>query len=164
MDLNDVEEISFDALGGADTIHVHDLSGTDVTKVSVNLGAAGGAGDGATDTIVIDATNADDVVVVVGDAGHVSVLGLGAEIDIFNFEASNDRIVINGLGGDDVIEASGLGIGSIQLTANGDEGSDVLIGGEGNDILNGGNGDDVLLGGPGFDILNGGLGDNILIA
>ena len=36
---------------------------------------------------------------------------------ITNFEAANDRIVINGLGGDDVIEASGLS--GIQLVADG---------------------------------------------
>ena len=32
MDLNDVEAIDFNALGGADTIAVNDLSGTDVTS------------------------------------------------------------------------------------------------------------------------------------
>jgi Ca2+-binding RTX toxin-like protein len=163
MDLNDVEEISFDALGGAGNITVNDLSGTDVTKVSINLGAAGGGGDGQADTIFINATNADDVVIVAGDNG-VSVFGLAAQVDIFNFEAANDRIVINGLAGDDVIEASGLAVGAIQLTADSGDGNDVLIGGAGNDSLLGGAGDDVLIGGPGIDILDGGLGDNILIA
>ena len=43
MDLNDVEGIDFNALGGADTIVVNDLSGTDVTEVNLNLAAAGGA-------------------------------------------------------------------------------------------------------------------------
>ena len=37
MDLNDVEGIDFNALGGADTITVNDLSGTDVTEVNLNL-------------------------------------------------------------------------------------------------------------------------------
>ncbi len=37
MDLNDVEGIDFNALGGADTIAVNDLSGTDVTEVNLNL-------------------------------------------------------------------------------------------------------------------------------
>ena len=55
MDLNDVEAIDFNALGGADNIVVNDLSGTDVTEVNINLAAAGGAGDGAADTIVINA-------------------------------------------------------------------------------------------------------------
>ena len=39
MDLNDVERIDFNALGGADTITVNDLSGTDVTAVNLDLGA-----------------------------------------------------------------------------------------------------------------------------
>ena len=58
---------------------------------------------------------------------------------------ANDRIVINGLGGDDVIEASGLGAGSIQLTANGGDGDDVLLGGGGIDVLDGGPGDNVVI-------------------
>ena len=37
MDLNGVEHIDFNALGGADNIVVHDLSGTDVSQVNVDL-------------------------------------------------------------------------------------------------------------------------------
>ena len=37
MDLDDVERIIFNALGGVDTVVVGDLSGTDVTQVIVNL-------------------------------------------------------------------------------------------------------------------------------
>ena len=49
MDLNDVETIDFNALGGADIITVNDLSGTDVQKVNIDLaGTVGGTtGDGA---------------------------------------------------------------------------------------------------------------------
>ena len=79
---------------------------------------------------------------------------------ISNFDA-NDHIVINGLGGDDAIVASGLT--GIQLTANGGDGDDVLIGSAGNDTLNGGAGDDILIGGPGLDILDGGTGNNVII-
>ena len=83
MDLNDVETIDFNALGGADNIVVNDLSGTDVSEVNIDLAAAGGAGDGAADTIIINATNGDDVIVVIGDGnGSVTVLGLGATINI----------------------------------------------------------------------------------
>ena len=43
MDLNDVESIDFNALGGADTITVNDMSGTDVVEVAINLaGTLGG--------------------------------------------------------------------------------------------------------------------------
>jgi Ca2+-binding RTX toxin-like protein len=82
-------------------------------------------------------------------------------VTISHFD-SNDRIVINGLGGDDVIEATGLQPG-IFLTANGGDGDDILIGGAGNDTLTGGAGDDVLIGGPGFDVLDGGTGSNVVI-
>jgi Ca2+-binding RTX toxin-like protein len=42
MDLNDVESISFDALGGADTITINDMSGTDITEVNINLAGSSG--------------------------------------------------------------------------------------------------------------------------
>ena len=84
MDLNDVEHIDFNALGGVDKIVVNDLSGTDVTEVNVNLASTidGTAGDNAADTIFIDATNGDDTIVVVGDASGVTILGLSATIHI----------------------------------------------------------------------------------
>jgi Ca2+-binding RTX toxin-like protein len=165
MDLNGVESIDFTARGGADAITVNDLSGTDVSEINIDLaGVPGsGSGDGQADTITINATNGDDVVVVVGDGGGVSVLGLSAQINITGFEANLDRIIINTRAGDDVVEASGLAAGAIQLTANGGDGDDVLIGSTGDDTLNGEAGDDVLIGGPGIDILNGGPGSNVLI-
>ncbi|QEL16354.1 calcium-binding protein [Limnoglobus roseus] len=163
MDLNDVEGITFNALGGADTITVNDLSGTDVTAVNLNLAAAGGVGDGAADTVIVNGTNGDDVIQAVGDATGTSVLGLAALVTITGAEAANDRLTINALAGADVIEASGLAVGAIQLTANGGDGDDVLIGGNNNDVLTGGAGDDVLIGGPGQDVLDGGPGDNVVI-
>ena len=161
MDLNDVESVDFDALGGADTITINDMSGTDVTEVNIDLGAAGGGGDGAADTIIINATNGDDIVLVTDANGTLSILGLDTQVNILNFEAANDRLIINTLGGDDVIEGSGL-VG-LAFTGDGGEGDDVLIGGDANDTLIGGAGDDVLLGGLGIDVLDGGAGDNILI-
>ncbi|WP_395700030.1 beta strand repeat-containing protein [Aquabacterium sp.] len=163
MDLNDTETLSFKALGGADTITVNDLGGTDVTAVRLDLAAAGGGGDGQADTVTVNATSGADVVVVNGDAGTVQVLGLSATVTITGFEAGLDRLVINLLGGDDTLEASGLQAGAMLLTGNGGDGDDVLIGGDGNDTLSGGNGDDVLVGGPGNDVLDGGPGNNVTI-
>jgi Ca2+-binding RTX toxin-like protein len=163
MDLNGVEQINFKALGGADTITINDMSGTDVKQVNIDLAASNGLGDGAADTIVINATSGDDVVVVAGDSGGVSVLGLATQINITGFEANLDRIVINTGAGDDVVQASGLAAGTIQFTANGGDGDDVLIGSPGNDTLLGGNGDDILIGGGGQDVLDGGPGGNVVI-
>ena len=83
----------------------------------------------AADTVIINATNGNDVIFVSSNNGVVTVTGLAETVTISNFDA-NDRIVINGLGGDDVIEATGLAAG-ILLTADGGEGDDVLIGGHG---------------------------------
>ena len=41
MDLNGVEHIQLNALGGADTVTVNDLTGTGVTQVAIDLGATG---------------------------------------------------------------------------------------------------------------------------
>ena len=163
MDLNDVEQIDFNALGGADNIVINDLSGTDVTQVNVNLAASNGLGDGAADTVTLNTTSGDDVVVVAGSGGAVTAFGGAAQVSITGAEAANDRLVINTLAGDDVVEASSLAADGIQLTADGGDGNDVLVGGDGNDVLIGGAGDDVLIGGPGTDVLDGGPGDNILI-
>lgn len=165
MDMNDVESIDFTARGGADSITVQDLSGTDVTEINANLEATpgAGAGDGQADNIIVVGTSGDDVVTLAGDASGTSVFGLAAQINITGTEAANDRLTINTLAGDDVVEASGLAAGAIQLTANGGDDDDVLVGGAGNDILAGGNGDDVLLGGPGTDTLDGGSGSNVVI-
>ena len=162
MDSNDVEHIVFNALGGADTITVNDLSGTDVTEVELNLGVAG-AGDGAADNVIARATSGDDVALVFGQGSDLQVLGLAAQITVTGAEGANDRITISTLAGDDVIDASTVAAGSMQLTLEGGDGNDILIGGDGNDTLVGGNGDDVLIGGPGDDILDGGAGDDVLI-
>jgi hypothetical protein len=90
----------------------------------------------------------------------VTVTGLSETVTITGFEAT-DKLVINGLGGDDVIEASGLS--GMQLVANGGDGDDVLIGGRGGNTLSGGNGDDVLIGGTVGDVLDGGPGNNTVI-
>ena len=161
MDVDDTETINLRALGGADTITIGDLSGTDVTGVNIDLGTDGGGDDGSADTIVINATEGDDVISISSDNGVVTVHGLGEDVTISNF-GTNDHLVINGLGGDDVIEATGLAAGLL-LTANGGDGDDILIGGAGNDTLTGGSGDDVLNGGPGQDILDPGPGNNVTI-
>jgi Ca2+-binding RTX toxin-like protein len=163
MDLNGVEHIQFNALGGADTITVNDLTGTSVKNVDLDLASppGSGVGDGQPDTIIINATSGDEVISVSNSGGVITISGLAETVTISGAEAANDRFVINGLGGDDVIDASGLS--GIQLTANGGDGADVLIGSPGNDTLLGGAGDDVLIGGPGLDILDGGSGGNVVI-
>ena len=163
MDLNDVESIDFNAQGGADTIVVNDLAGTDLVEANLNLSALAGGGDAQPDNVIVLGTNADDAAVIFGDASGTSVLGLAAQVNITGAEAANDRLTVNALGGDDVVEASAVASGGIQLTLDGGGNDDVLIGGNGDEVILGGDGDDVLLGGRGLDILDGGAGDNVVI-
>jgi Ca2+-binding RTX toxin-like protein len=153
MDLNDVEHIDFNALGGVDNVAVNDLSGTDVKQVNVNLAATGGGGDGSADVVTVNATSGDDVAVISGGAGGISVQGLAAQISITGAEGGLDRLHVNGGAGDDVIEASGVAAGSIGLVLDGGEGNDVIIGSAGDDVLIGGPGDDVIIGNGGNDTI-----------
>lgn len=162
MDTNDVEHIAFNALGGADNILIHDLSGTDVQQVDVDLGGFGGAGDGQVDTVTIEGTGGDDVILLTLQDDKLVIDGLATRVVVDNFETT-DHLVIRGLGGDDAIDASTLTALGMTLTLDGGDGDDILLGGAGNDTLLGGAGDDVLLGGDGIDVIDGGPGDNIVI-
>jgi Ca2+-binding RTX toxin-like protein len=163
MDTDGVERVDFNALGGTDNITIGDLSATTVTEVNLNLSATGGVGDSQVDTVTVNGSSGDDVIIVQGDATGVALIGLSAQINFTGAEAANDRLMVNALDGDDVIQAAGLTVDAIQLTADGGNGDDVLIGGDGADTLRGGAGDDVLIGGLGNDLLDGGIGNNILI-
>ena len=86
--------------------------------------------------------------------------GLAPEIAITTGEAANDRLTVNGLAGDDVINATAVAADAIALTLDGGNDEDVLSGGAGNDTLLGGDGDDLLDGNGGTDTLDGGLGND----
>ena len=127
MDTNDVETIEFHALGGADKITVGDLSGTDVTKVAIDLaGTLGGAaGDGQADTVLTNGTNGDDTVTLSFQNGARVVDGLAAQVVIDHFE-SGDTLRIATLGGNDVIDASARAPGGPDLVIDGGAGSDTV--------------------------------------
>ncbi len=165
MDLNDMENLELNALGGADSLIVNSLTGTDLTSILAKLaGTLGGStGDAAADNVIINGTGLNDVISVSGSAAVANVLGLSATVAITGSEAANDRLTLNTLAGDDTVDASGLPAGLILLTADGGIDDDVLTGSAGADVLLGGDGDDVLRGGPGVDVLDGGPGSNIVI-
>jgi Ca2+-binding RTX toxin-like protein len=151
MDLDDVEVIELRPLGGVDDIVVGDLSGTDTTRVDIDLRGALGGGDGEADTVTVNATQAADTVTVAGDAGGIEIQGLSAAVGISFQEVIDDRLTLNGQGGDDVLNATGLQTDGIQLTMNGGLGDDFLLGSARGDLFFGGDGDDVALMGAGND-------------
>ena len=151
MDLNGVEQIQFAALGGADTITVNDLTGTDVKQVAIDLAATGTtSGDSASDQVIVNGTAGDDMIKIARNGSTVTVNGLSAQVTIAHPDAT-DTLIVNGLGGNDTIDASALSAGHMDLTLNGGDGNDTLVGSEGNDLINGGRGDDVAQMGKGDD-------------
>lgn len=151
MDCDGVERVIFNALGGADQVTVNDLTGTQVTNVIVDLSSTLGTGDSKADTIIVNGTAADDHITLTGSAAGVDVLGLAAAVTVVGAEPNLDELIINALGGADIVDASGVQAGAIGLTLNGGDGNDQLVGGQGNDLLFGGRGDDVAFGGAGDD-------------
>jgi Ca2+-binding RTX toxin-like protein len=151
MDCDGVENVVFNALGGADQVTVNNLTGTQVTNVFVSLLNALGTNDGAADTVTVQGTDTNDVIKVSGSPTNVIVTGLSAVVTVVGGESGLDELAINGLGGDDMIDASAVSARAIDLTLNGGTGNDFLIGGEGDDVLNGQQGNDTMFGGPGND-------------
>jgi hypothetical protein len=105
MDLDDVERLEVDALGGIDTVTVGDLTGTDLDEVGIDLSANGanGAGDTKTDTVVVDGTDRADRISVTSDDDAVDVAGLDPRTVITGSEAT-DRLEIDALGGNDRLD------------------------------------------------------------
>src|SRR6266446_1989860 len=107
MDLNGVEHIQLNALGGADNITVNDLSGTGVTQAAIDLASppGSGIGDGAADSVTVNATKGDDVIAVQGQGGSLTVAGLSEVVTISGSEAT-DALTVAGGNGNDTLSAA----------------------------------------------------------
>ena len=170
MDLNGVEDIHFNALGGADTITVNDLTGTGVTQVAIDLAspAGSGVGDGAADTVTVNGTAGNDTVQVTGSGSSVSVAGLSALVTIAGAEGA-ERLARYQVLSAATTSSPPQGCRpqpcssrstpapattrspAVMATSTliGGDGNDLLIGGRGNDQLFGGTGDDTFVWNPG---------------
>jgi len=117
MDTDDVERLTLNALGGADTVTVGDLRGTDVQKVSVDLGAQLNTkgGDSAIDAVTVTGTAGRDRIRVSGSRGDVRVSGLRADVQLKNAE-STDHLTVDTLAGNDRVSTGGLARGTIGLS------------------------------------------------
>jgi len=161
MDTHGVEQVDFNALGGADAITVNDLTGTDVENVNLDLaGVPGGTtGDGQTDSVTVNGTNGSDAITAAGDSSGVTVSGLHTQVAIQHQDPA-DQLFVDGLGGDDSISATGLAAGAITEVLDGGDGNDTIAGGPGAETLHGGNGNDSIDGNGGNDRAALGAGDD----
>jgi Ca2+-binding RTX toxin-like protein len=103
MDLDGVEAIDVNALGGTDSVTVNDQSGTDLQRVVVDLAAAlgGSTADGAADTVNVNGTKGDDSIAADANGTAVDVSGLAAFVRITHADPAKDTLVIDPVTGAD---------------------------------------------------------------
>jgi hypothetical protein len=72
------------------------MSGTDVTKVDIDLAATPGGttGDAQVDTVNANGTNGNDIVDIFGSGTSLAVIGPSAQVNVTNLEGANDALVI----------------------------------------------------------------------
>jgi len=122
MSTDGVEAVVDNPIGGADSVTVNDLSGTDVTQTSIDLAGAFGdsAADGVADNVVVNATNGDDNIAVNPDlSGGADVSGLATDVSVTDPDTTNprDTLSVNTLAGNDHVSTSG--VFGLQVLING---------------------------------------------
>ena len=105
MDMDNIEQLDLTALGGADTVTIDDMSGTDFRRALVDLSGPTGGGDAAADVVTVKGTQNADQVEVVTDGAAVVVQGLPTQTRISGSETI-DRLLVNTLGGNDNAEVA----------------------------------------------------------
>ena len=165
LDLDDVERVYVQALAGIDTITINHLAGTDVQQLLVDLGSVPGVGKGGdaeVDTVARNGGSGNDIFNLALVSGNVSITGPAAQVTIRNADAG-DLLEINGLAGNDAINASKLPANVMRLTLDGGMGNDTITGSQGNDLLLGDAGNDVVAGGGGNDFADLGTGNDLFV-
>lgn len=222
IDADALERVEYHAVGGADTVEVQSLAGTDVNQVALRFAGVldESSGDGMSDSVTILGGNGADTLgadaqggtitvthgltsitleamepaldslsLLGGDGSDSLVVGLGLADQVATLTADGgpgaDTVSPRGGSGADLVQvnavtpfvsAAGLALIDVLATENlrieGLGGADVLSatgnvaalfaltldGGAGDDELSGGNGADVLLGGAGADVIEGNQG------
>jgi Ca2+-binding RTX toxin-like protein len=148
--LNDVERLELRASAFYNTVTVGDLSGTDITKVTVDFA-------GANDFVAAHASGANNTLTVTAAGTTINVAGLPTLFSVTHADAS-DFVEVHGANGNDKLSGATLGAGRIHLGLHGDDGNDSLTGSVNDDGLYGGTGNDTVIGGRGNDyvVLDGG--------
>ena len=119
MDTDGVEIVDDNAIGGADTVTVNDLTGTDVTQTNIDLAAAfgGNAGDGAVDSVTVNGTNGNDNIAINGNGSGADVTGLVPSVSVKHADPT-DTLSVNTLAGTDHVATNGVA-GLIQVLVDG---------------------------------------------
>jgi hypothetical protein len=119
MDTDGVERVDFNAGGGADTVTVNDLTGTDVTRTNLDLAGTfgGSAGDGAAVAVTVNATDGDDVIDIAGNGSGAAVTGLATAVSVHHAD-QGDSLSVNTLAGNNQVSTSGV-FGALRVLVDG---------------------------------------------
>lgn len=119
MDAVALEQVELETLGGADVVTVSDLSSTTVRAVRIGFAGAGGIGDGQVDLLTVLGTDLDDRLRVDAIASGVKVTGVGAGIEMLNFEPT-DTLTVSGAAGVDNVFATPAALAKLPITLVGE--------------------------------------------
>jgi Ca2+-binding RTX toxin-like protein len=120
MDMDHVERLELHALGGVDDVTVDDMSGTDMRRADIDLGASpagSGQPDGATDTVTVNGTPGDDDIRVDADNGGVEASGLRATTAITGADTT-DQLKVNTFTGDSNVRVSAAAKALMQIAVD----------------------------------------------
>jgi RTX calcium-binding nonapeptide repeat (4 copies) len=118
MDLNNIEALDVNALGGTDSVTINDLAGTGLTDVTVDLAFDLGSdfSDGVADTVQVEGTAGVDTISATANGGAVDVAGLAASVRVAHTDPALDRLTIDTLAGADDVSVAAAVNGLIQVT------------------------------------------------
>jgi Ca2+-binding RTX toxin-like protein len=102
-----------------------------------------------------------DTITVSGEGSSAVLTGLAAQVFVTGAETQN-MLVVNGAGGNDLLDASAYVAGTIRPVLDGGSGEDTLIGSSLADVLQGGEGNDSVSGGAGADTALLGAGNDTI--
>jgi Ca2+-binding RTX toxin-like protein len=183
IDIRQSEVLEINGRGGDDNV---DASGLPAGLIALEITGGAGAdtivGSAGADVMIWNPGDGSDTndggpgidrVVVNGSGGAntftMGTAGAAAGFDLrfvgpFTIDIRQAEVLeVNGNGGDDLINASGVPAGLITLELNGGDGNDSITGGAGDDVLRGGPGNDTLTAFLGTDQVFGDAGNDVLI-
>jgi Ca2+-binding RTX toxin-like protein len=109
MDTDGVEIVDDNPFGGADSVTVNDLTGTDVRRTNIDLAPALGSDvpDGIVDNVVVNGTNGRDRIKIAGNGSGADVTGLATAVSVTHADTT-DTLSVNTLEGNDRVSTRGV--------------------------------------------------------
>ena len=103
--MGDLERLDIMPAGGADTMHVDDMSGTDTKVVTWELAPFRGttASDGSLDSVTVNGSNGSDNISVSAGGQTVRVAGLATVVEVNRADKSLDSLFVDTRLGNDSI-------------------------------------------------------------